>query len=65
MKTTKTKQSGIEDSRLASRFKAKTVRGSGFTYSEEQLRTDLSIPIEKVDQEDIVPLPELGKKNRP
>jgi hypothetical protein len=46
-------------------IKGKTVRGSGFTYTENEQRTDLSIPAEKADDGEIVELPDLGKKNRP
>ncbi|HKG06406.1 MAG TPA: hypothetical protein VKB19_08110 [Pedobacter sp.] len=42
-----------------------TVRGSGFTYSENQEPTDKSIPIAQAEQSEIVPLPNLGQKNRP
>lgn len=45
--------------------KEKTVRGSGFTYTEKKERTDKSIPISEVNDEEIVQLPDLGKKNRP
>jgi hypothetical protein len=43
----------------------RTVRGSGFTYTEDRQPTDKSVPLENADQEDIVQLPDLGKKNRP
>jgi hypothetical protein len=43
----------------------RTVRGSGFTYTENQHPTDKSIPIEKAKEQDIVKLPDLGQKNRP
>ena len=43
----------------------KTVRGSGFTYSEKKERTDKSIPISEVKEDEVVELPDLGKKNRP
>lgn len=42
-----------------------TVRGSGFTYMEEKEPSDKSQPIDQVDKEQIIKLPELGKKNRP
>jgi len=43
----------------------KEIRGSGFTYYEDEQRTDKSIPIEDAGQDKIVRLPELGKKYRP
>lgn len=43
----------------------KTVRGSGFTYSEATEPTDLSLPVDHVAVEEIVPLPDLGEPNRP
>jgi len=43
----------------------KTVRGSGYTYTEKQEPTDKSIPLNEADEEDIVRLPNLGRKNRP
>jgi hypothetical protein len=42
-----------------------TVRGSGFTYTENEERTDKSIPVPQAEDEEIVPLPDLGQKNRP
>ncbi|WP_256007241.1 hypothetical protein [Pedobacter deserti] len=44
---------------------AETVRGSGFTYDEDKGRTDKSMPEESADEDTIVNLPDLGKKNRP
>jgi hypothetical protein len=41
-------------------LKEPTVRGSGFTYDEDQHRTDESVPIEKSDDEPIIELPDLG-----
>jgi hypothetical protein len=46
-------------------LQTKTVRGSGFTYTEDRQPTDKSVPLENADQKDIVQLPDLGKKNRP
>lgn len=43
----------------------KTVRGSGYTYTEKQERTDKSIPLSEAEEEQIVQLPNLGQKNRP
>jgi hypothetical protein len=37
-----------------------TVRGSGFTYDEDQHRTDESVPKEKSDPDPIIELPDLG-----
>lgn len=54
-----------EGSASKMRGKGKTIRGSGFTYTEEKERTDRSIPLKDADREDIVKLPDLGKKNRP
>lgn len=42
-----------------------TVRGSGFTYTEEEQPTDRSVPITQADELEIVPLPDLGMPNRP
>ncbi len=44
--------------------KQKTVRGSGFTYNEDQQSTDKSIPLNAADKKQVVRLPKLGKKYR-
>ncbi len=45
--------------------KEKSVIGSGFTYDEAKHASDESEPINQVDDEDVVELPDLGKPNRP
>jgi hypothetical protein len=42
-----------------------TFRGSGFTYTENEERTDKSVPQSEVKNEEVVNLPDLGQKNRP
>ena len=41
-----------------------TVRGSGFTYDEDENHTDESIPLDQAKEQEIVELPDLGKPNR-
>ena len=65
MKNSSKERPSAEDSASKKRNKAKTVRGSGFTYAEAEKRTDRSVPVESTDQQDIVKLPDLGQKNRP
>jgi hypothetical protein len=45
--------------------KENTVRGSGFTYDEDQAKTDVSKPLDEAGSEEIVKLPDLGKPGRP
>ena len=54
-----------KDSRLFPINGEETVRGSGFTYNENEERTDKSVPREKVEEEQVVQLPDLGQQNRP
>jgi len=43
-----------------------TVRGSGYTYTEEEERTDKSIRLTELkDNEEVIPPKDLGKKSRP
>ncbi len=42
--------------------KQKTIRGSGFTYNEEEQPTDQSTPLNEADKKQVVSLPKLGKK---
>jgi hypothetical protein len=65
MKNLSKERPSTEDSASKKRNKGKTVRGSGFTYTEAEKRTDQSVPVENADQTDIVKLPDLGQKNRP
>jgi len=65
MNTSDKKEKLAEDDRPLSTESEKTVRGSGFTYSEQQERTDKSIPLNEAEKDEIVPLPNLGQKNRP
>jgi hypothetical protein len=54
-----------EDNQLPPNEDEVTVRGSGFTYTEKQERTDKSIPLSDVNEEEVVPLPDLGEDNHP
>jgi hypothetical protein len=65
MKNSSKERSSVEDSTSKKQQKEKTVRGSGFTYTEAEKRTDQSVPVESADKQDIVKLPDLGQKNRP
>ena len=65
MKTSEKKQKSPANSHELAISKEVTVRGSGFTYTEKVERTDKSVPVSEVNKEDIVPLPDLGQKNRP
>ncbi|MCJ0743722.1 hypothetical protein [Pedobacter montanisoli] len=53
-----------EKEKKISQQKQKTVRGSGFTYNEDQQSTDQSIPLAAADKKQVVRLPKLGKKYR-
>ncbi|MEJ7559128.1 MAG: hypothetical protein WKF66_12530 [Pedobacter sp.] len=57
--------SHTEDESSATQESKKTVRGSGFTYDEEQNHTDESIPLEQVQEVEVVKLPDLGMPTRP
>jgi hypothetical protein len=65
MKTPAKKEMSDKDSRLFPIEPEETVRGSGYTYNEKAERTDKSIPRNKVDDEEVVQLPDLGQPNRP
>lgn len=65
MKTSDKKEMPEKDSRLSPIGREETVRGSGFTYDENEERTDKRIPRNKVDEEQVVELPDLGQQNRP
>jgi hypothetical protein len=56
MNTPKNENAGSAEQRP----EEKTVRGSGYTYTEKQERSDVSTPIEQVPKDDIVVLPDLG-----
>ena len=42
-----------------------TVIGSGFSYDEAKHPSDESLPVDRVNNRDIVNLPDLGQPNRP
>lgn len=42
-----------------------TVIGSGFSYDEAERPSDESLPVDQVNDQDIVNLPDLGQLNRP
>ncbi|CAH0276527.1 hypothetical protein SRABI27_03648 [Pedobacter sp. Bi27] len=65
MKTSAKKEKPNKDSRLFPINDEETVRGSGFTYNEKEERTDKSVPREKIEEEQVVQLPDLGQQNRP
>lgn len=64
MKTSDKKEKPTEDNRLPIN-QEETVRGSGYTYTEKEERTDKSVPRNQVDEEQVVKLPNLGQENRP
>ncbi|CAH0127226.1 MULTISPECIES: hypothetical protein [unclassified Pedobacter] len=65
MKTSDKKEMPNKDNGLFPINGEETVRGSGFTYNEKEERTDKSVPREKVEEEQVVQLPDLGQQNRP
>lgn len=65
MKTAENKKEPTEDNRVLPDNQEETVRGSGYTYTEKEERTDKSVPRSEVEEEQIVQLPDLGQQNRP
>jgi len=65
MKTSDKKEEPTEHNREIPGNQEETVRGSGFTYTEREERTDKSVPRSEVKEEKIVELPNLGQQNRP
>ncbi|MDQ0966712.1 hypothetical protein QFZ20_002115 [Flavobacterium sp. W4I14] len=65
MKTSDKKEEPTEDNRVLRGNQEETVRGSGYTYTEKEKRTDKSVPRSEVKEEQIVQLPDLGQQNRP
>ena len=65
MNNSNKKKQPLKDAELLPVNKEETMRGSGYTYTETEERTDISVPLKEVEGEEIVPLPDLGQKNRP
>jgi len=65
MSKNKNKAQAAKDSAAKQDEPRKTVRGSGFSYDEAIRPTDQSVPLTDEEEQDIVELPELGKRNRP
>jgi hypothetical protein len=65
MKTAENKKEPTEDNRVLPDNQEETVRGSGYTYTEKEKRTDKSVPRSEAEEDQIVQLPDLGQQNRP
>lgn len=65
MKESKRKVNPVDDGRNSKTKENPTVRGSGFTYTENRKRTDVSVSVNEVKEDEVVQLPDMGLKNRP
>ena len=55
----------IDQDEKSDKHAGDTVIGSGFTYNEAEQPSDQSLPVDQVNDQDIVNLPDLGQPNRP